>query len=450
MTLKYKKRGKKSMKKILSILLVLCLMFAVVACAVETPAPVQPATPNEPSTPAETPVTPADPTTPADDTQVDPAPLPGDGEPFPGVIAVITNTVDQNEEEFRSAQALQLKYGTDKIVHRTWPVLFAQEGEMMISTMQEIANIPDLKAVIINQAVVNTNAAVDKLREIHGDDVFVVYANGAENPDDIAARADLLFDFEPTLIGEAYVMQAKSMGAEKIAFYSFPRHLSMPLIALRRDVMKSTAEREGIEFLDIAALDPMGDGGMAASQLFVMEDVPRQVDVLGKDVSFYSSNCGMQLPLIQQVVANGAIYSMPCDPSPYHAFPAALGITSHIPTGTFDADGKEIMRFRDMGEVIEATKNHIAAKGMTGRVSNWPVPGAQMWTALGAEYAIKWINGEVSRDFGAIDLDVIRELADEYIYENTGAKVDVTLQTYDIGGTRFSHYILGMVGFITY
>jgi hypothetical protein len=45
-------------------------------------------------------------------------------EPFPGVIAIITNTAEQNREEFRSAQALQMKYGTDKIVHRTWPVLF--------------------------------------------------------------------------------------------------------------------------------------------------------------------------------------------------------------------------------------------------------------------------------------------------------------------------------------
>jgi len=316
--------------------------------------------------------------------------------------------------------------------------------------MQEIANIPDLKAVIINQAVVNSNAAVDKLRETHGDDVFVVYVNAAENPDDVAARADLLFDFEPSLIGEAYVMQAKSMGAEKIAFYSFPRHLSMPLIALRRDVMRATAEREGIEFIDVAALDPMGDGGMAASQLFVMEDVPRQVEQHGKQVSFYSSNCGMQLPLIQQVVATGALYTMPCDPSPYHAFPAALGITSHVPTGEYDAEGREILRFRDMSEVIDATRANLAARGMSGRMSNWPVPGAQMWTAIGAEYAIKWINGEVSRTPGDIDIDLLYQLADEYIYENTGASVDVTLVRYDIDGTQFNHYILGMAGFITY
>ena len=78
------------MKKILSLILALVLVFAVAACAQE-PAPATPVTPADPA-----PVDPA----PADPTPADPAPVP---EPAPGFevpenwkIAIVTNTMDQN------------------------------------------------------------------------------------------------------------------------------------------------------------------------------------------------------------------------------------------------------------------------------------------------------------------------------------------------------------------
>ncbi|MDR0444079.1 MAG: DUF3798 domain-containing protein, partial [Treponema sp.] len=59
--------------------------------------------------------------------------------PFPGKLAIVTNTVDQNEEEFRSAEQLIRKYGADKIVHVTWPVNFMAEQEQMVTTVARLA-----------------------------------------------------------------------------------------------------------------------------------------------------------------------------------------------------------------------------------------------------------------------------------------------------------------------
>lgn len=432
------------MKRIISGLLVLSMLFVLAACANNQPA--TPATPDAPVTPQAAADTPAQ--TPA--TADTPAPATADGETFPGKIAIVTNTVDQNEEEYRSAEALQIRFGTDKVIHRTWPVNFASEGEMMISILQEIVSDPDVKAIVINQAVINTNAAVDKVRELRGDDIFIVYASPAEDPADVAARADLLFDVNNPLVGERYVMQAKALGAETIAHYSFPRHMSVPLLAMRRDIMRQTAEREGLAFVELVAPDPMGDGGQPATQMHIAQDIPRQVETLGVNTSFFGSNCGMQIPMITQVIATGAIYAQPCCPSPYHGFPVALGIADKIPTGQYNENGDEIMALRSLSEVVEATRVALAARGVAGRLSTWAVPASMLWTTAGALYAIEWINGNVPTEPGNLDMDMINRISAEYIYEVTGERIGVDLVPLELDGRTFSHFLLGVVDYLTY
>ena len=68
-----------------------------------------------------------------------------------GKVAIVTNTVSQNEEEYRSAETMSQKYG-DRIVHVTWPDNFMTEQEQMITTVSKLAADPEIKAIIINQA----------------------------------------------------------------------------------------------------------------------------------------------------------------------------------------------------------------------------------------------------------------------------------------------------------
>jgi len=433
------------MKKVLCIILALCFLFAIAACAVEAPPPPAP----DPVAPApEDPATPDDP--PPKDPGDDDAVVEETGKTFPGKIAIVTNTVDQNEEEYRSAQFMQLEFGTDKIIHRTWPVNFSTEGEMMISILQEIANDPEVRGLIINQAVVNTNAAIDKFREVR-DDVFIVVCSPGENLDDVAAKADLALVPDELSQGETIVMQAIALGADTLAHYSFARHMSYPLLAGRRDIMREVCEREGIKFVDLTAPDPTSDVGMPGAQLFITQDVPKQVEALGPNTAFFSTNCGMQIPLVTQVIETGAIYPQPCCPSPYHAFPAALGITSTVPTGEFDPEtGEEILLFRSTSEVIEATRAVIEARGMSGRLSTWPVSGSMLWTFAGVDYAIEWINGNVPQEHGNIDMDVFHKICDDRILEAGVGAVPVDLQLLEMDGKLYSNYIVGLIDYFTY
>jgi hypothetical protein len=355
--------------------------------------------------------------------------------PFPGKIAVVTNTVDQNEEEFRSAEQLIRKYGADKIVHVTWPVNFMAEQEQMVTTVARLAADRDIKALVINQAVPGSNAAVDKLKETRND-VFVVYCSPQENPPDVAARANLIFNPNELDMGIPMVRQAKKQGAKVFVHYSFPRHMSIVMLAARRDQIREECAVQGIQFVDATAPDPTSDAGITGAQQYILEDVPRMVARYGEDTAFFSTNCAMQIPLIKAVVDTHAIYPQPCCPSPYHGFPTALGL---------ETSGGGLA---DINWMIEETRKVAAANNMIGRLSTWPVPAAMTWTNAGAEYAIRWINGQVPKD--RIDDRALAECISTYVRETVGTDVAVDMINYSEGGKSYDNYKLLLMGYLDY
>jgi len=414
------------MKYYIIILLTLALLLTLVACTsnsdiTELPMPIEP--------PEETPVEQPMEISP-------PVPEPPENEPFPGKIAIITNDVTQNEEEYRSATQVVAKYGEDKIVHKIWPVKFPDEGEQMIRIVRQLAEDPEIKALIINQAVQNTMPALDKLLEIR-DDVFIVLVHPTENPPDVAARANLVLMIDELLMGPAMVRQAHKMGATTFVHLSFPRHMGYLLIYGRYMMIKEECAKLDIEFVEYTVPDPTGDIGMAGSRQF-FEEIPKLVAQYGPDTAFFSTNCGLQIPLIKAVVDSGAIYPSPCCPSPFHGFPLALGLISEGES-VFEATGTQDAVRR----IVDQTIVKLAEKDMLGRVSTWPVPSSMMFTNAAAEYAIKWINGKVPKE--GIDKVVLEQCMSDY----AGTDCFAT-RTYDYDDGKFDNWLFVMQDYFTY
>ena len=353
---------------------------------------------------------------------------------FPGKIAIVTNTILQNPEEYLSAGIVIEKYGADKIVHYVFPENFIDDHDEMISVMEEIASDKDIKAVIINSAVYGTNVAVDRLL-LSRRDMFIVYCDPAENPVEITARADLILSPAELESGPAMVQQAIDMGAKAFVHYSFPRHMSVVMLAIRRELIKETCAELGIEFIDATAPDPTGSGGIEGSWKFILEDVPKLIEKHGKDTAFFSTNCGIQPALVQAVVENGGIYPQPCCPSPFHGFPEALDIEVEIHPANIDY-------------VISETGRILAERGMTGRLSTWPVSSTGMFTVVGVEYAIKWLNEEVP-DVG-IDKVLLCDLCREYVKDVSGSDISVSITSPEENDVVYSNYFMPMLDYITY
>lgn len=351
------------MKKSIALLLALVMLIGLTACGSPAPAPAAPGAPAEQAS---------------------------------FKIGIMTGTVSQGEEEFRAAENMKAIFG-DMIVLSTYPDRFMQEQETTITNMMAMASDPDVKAIVMVQAVAGAAAAVARVREMR-DDILIILGVPGEDPDVIAGYGDLIMQTDDLARGAQIAQQAKDMGAEVLVHYSFPRHMSNEMLATRRDLMRAEAERIGLVWVEQDAPDPTGDAGVPGTQQFIMEDVPRKVAEFGVNTAFFGTNCSMMEPMIRQVVETGAIFPVQCCPSPYHALPAALRIG--IPE---DKAG-------DVDFVLSQITDKVAEAGMTGRVATWTVPVNMMYVEAGVRYAIEYLEGRTN---GRADRDVLVRIMSE-------------------------------------
>ena len=80
-------------------------------------------------------------------------------------IGIVTGTVSQSEDDRRGAEAFQAKYGEDVVILDTYPDNFPDEKETVIQKIVNMADDPDMKAVIVNQGVPGTAEAFRQIKE---------------------------------------------------------------------------------------------------------------------------------------------------------------------------------------------------------------------------------------------------------------------------------------------
>jgi len=347
-----------------------------------------------------------------------------EGELFPGKIAIITGCGATNYDIYHSADRLIKKYGSDKFVHVAWPENFIAEQDSMIDIVSALAEDSEIKALIINQAVPGTEAAVDKFKKAKHD-AFIIYCTIHEPNIDNIMKANLILNLDELSMGSAMVKQARKQGAKAFVHYSIPRHMSQLFLSGRQIMIRETCEAEGILFMDVMALDPMGEAGFESAKQFILEDVPKIVAKYGEDTAFFCTNCFLQAPLIKAVVDCHAIYPQPCCPSPFHGFPEAFGIKT---------DGGQI----DLNYLINETCRVVGEKNMTDRLSTWPVSVSILFSNVGGEYAIKWLKGEVSKK--GINNRVLLDCMNEYIKEVVGEGVEVEMSSYSEKGIIYDNF----------
>lgn len=307
-------------------------------------------------------------------------------------IGLVTGTVSQNEDEYRGAEAAIAKY-PGLVKHVTYPDNFMQEQETYIAQITGLAADPEVKAIIVNQAVPGTIAAIRRVRETRPEMIFIA-GEPHEDPPLIEPVVDVTLIPNQPERGKTIPQLAKEMGATALLHYSFPRHMSYAQLAERRDIMRAESEKLGMLFIDVNAPDPMGEGGIPAAQQFILEDVPRQVAQYGKDIALFSTNCAMQEPLIAAAVQTGAIFPEQCCPSPTHGYPGALAleITDEI-KGNFPA-------------IVDAIDKKITEVGGAGRFATWPIATGFLHSLGGVEIAKLALEGQLDLN----DIDAVSKV----------------------------------------
>ena len=292
-------------------------------------------------------------------------------------VAILTGTTTQGEEEFRAAEKALAKYGPEHIITDTYPDNFMSETETTISKLVAFASDPDVKAIVMCQAVPGAAPGIQKIREMGRDDILFLAGTPQEDPAVISEAADIIMYANEAGQGDTIMEQCAEWGIDVFMHYSFPRHMAMETIVGRYNVLKANAEALGIEFVDVTALDPTGEAGTSGAQQFVLEDVPQQAaKYADKKVAFFTTNCAMQ-PAMQAAILDldNAYYPLPCCPSPYHGFPATLGLE---------------LELGDDEAALKAIAAKLAEHDAVSRYSTWPTPVAMAIIEIGVEYGKGW------------------------------------------------------------
>ena len=289
------------MKKLTAMLLALVMVLSLAACGANTDAPDPTEAATEPSVPESVAATVAE-----------------NAENDNWKIAVMTGTVSQGEEEFRAAEKAIATWGADHIITATYPDNFMSEMETTVSTLVGFASDPDVKAIVMCQAVPGAKAGFDKIREMGRDDILLIAGTPQEDPDVISGAADIVMYADEIAQGDTIMETCANWGIDVLIHYSFPRHMAMELIVGRHELMQKNADALGIELVDVTAPDPTAEAGLSASQQFILEDVPQQMAKYeGKKVAFFTTNCGMQ-PSLQTAVLEQEIHlSLPSTRTSY-------------------------------------------------------------------------------------------------------------------------------------
>jgi hypothetical protein len=319
----------------------------------------------------------------------DPAPAPA-GPAWKIGIATMTENI--NKEDYWMARKLQSDFEDGKILHALMPDNFMSNTAGVIQAIAGLAQDPEVKAIVVVQAVPGTAAAIDSVRLTRPDMLFIVGVPG-DHSSVIAPQADLVLHTNDLARGEQIALQAKAMGATTLVHYSFPRHMSYELLSARRDLMAATASSINLNFVSIEETVPDPTiAGLAATQTYILEDVPKQVAKYGTDTAFFGTNCGMMVPLIRAVLDEGAIFPVQCCPSPLHALPEALDI---------EISSEQMA---DISWVLEQIKLKVAEEGANGRIATWPMPVNMMYLAAGVHYADAILAGTIDTVDGFLNL----------------------------------------------
>lgn len=336
-------------------------------------------------------------------------------------IAIVTPTLSTSEDEYRAGEEMAKKY-PEIVKHLTLPENFEEEIETCISTIVSSADDPLMKAVIVSSGQSGLIPAFQQIKE-KNPDILTISAPIFDEPEMMSKYIDLNLDTNWLERGKTIVEKANKMGAKTFVHYSFPTHLSKPLISARKDKMKETCEKLGMKFVEVVTPDPQTGDSVEAMQQFLQEDIPRQIEKYGKDTNIFGSNCPMYDVIIKEALNLKYMVAEQCCPTPTQAYPTVLGL---------EISEEDQSNFDKINDMIS---EKVDAAGMKGRLSGWPIPV----TVYMPQFAVEVAKEVIENDFDYKDATKLNELTKEKF----GIEVDYT-KLEDKGKTFDNYFVMLM------
>ncbi len=348
-------------------------------------------------------------------------------------IGIVTGSVSQSEDDRRGAEAFQAKYGEDRVKLAIYPDNFTEELETTVQTIVNLSDDPDMKAIIVNQAVPGTTEAFRKIKE-RRPDILCIAGESHEDLPEIGSAADLVCNNDFVARGYLMIKTAHDLGCDTFVHISFPRHMSYETMSRRVAIMKETCKDLGMEFVLETAPDPTSDVGVSGAQAYILEKVPEWVKKYGEKAAYFCTNDAHTEPLLKQLLEYGGYFIEADLPSPTMGYPGSLGLDLTAEAGDYE-------------KILAKVEKAVVEKGGAGRFGTWAFSYGYTVSAGLAQHAVNVINGESE----LADMDDIAKAYEvfspgaswngsSYTNAETGVKSDNTFLVYQ------DTYIMGDPG----
>ena len=311
-------------------------------------------------------------------------------------IGIVTGSVSQSEDDRRGAEAFQAKYGEDRVKLAIYPDNFTEELETTIQTIVNLSDDPDMKAIIVNQAVPGTTEAFRQIKE-RRPDIICIAGESHEDLPEIGSAADLVCNNDFVARGYLMIRTAHELGCDTFVHISFPRHMSYETMSRRVAIMQEACKEFGMSFVLETAPDPTTDVGVPGAQAYILEHAPEWIEKYGQNSAYFCTNDAHTEPLLKQLLAYGGYFIEADLPSPLMGYPGALGLD------LTDAGG-------DFEKILAAVEAAVVEKGGAGRFGTWAYSYGYTVSAGLAQHAYNVIKGESELD----DIDDIAKAYQEF------------------------------------
>ncbi len=349
-------------------------------------------------------------------------------------IGIVTGSVSQSEDDRRGAEAFQEMYGEDRVTLAIYPDNFTEELETTIQTIVNLSDDPEMKAIIVNQAIPGTTEAFRQIKE-RRPDILCIAGESHEDLPEIGSAADLVCNNDFVARGYLIIRTAHELGCDTFVHISFPRHLSYETMSRRVAIMKAACEEFGMKFEMETAPDPTTDVGVPGAQAYILEHVPEWVEKYGTNSAYFCTNDAHTEPLLKQLLEYGGYFIEADLPSPLMGYPGALGLDLTEEAGDFE-------------KILAKVEEAVVEKGGAGRFGTWAYSYGYTVSAGLAQHAMNVIDGKSELD----DIDDIAAAyqtfspkaewnGSNYTNADTGVKMDNVFLVYQ------DTYIMGDPGY---
>ncbi len=294
-------------------------------------------------------------------------------------IGIVTGSVSQSEDDRRGAEAFQEMYGEDRVKLAIYPDNFTEELETTIQTIVNLSDDPDMKAIIVNQAIPGTTEAFRQIKE-RRPDILCIAGESHEDLPEIGSAADLVCNNDFVARGYLIIRTAHELGCDTFVHISFPRHLSYETMSRRVAIMKAACEEFGMKFVMESAPDPTTDVGVPGAQAYILEHVPEWVEKYGTNSAYFCTNDAHTEPLLKQLLEYGGYFIEADLPSPLMGYPGALGLDLTEEAGDFE-------------KILAKVEEAVVEKGGAGRFGTWAYSYGYTVSAGLAQHAMNVIDG---------------------------------------------------------